>query len=138
MTMSRFVTPSGVTVEEVVLSHTGKPTRPGDPAEHFGPRHYLRVTEAASAAGKPGSVWYSPSVDDLAKVARQDGWDVAELRAVPTHVVVDAFGGVTATDSQGSPLGREEAVKLAAERNAGMKPGYERTNRVYALTEVEV
>jgi|SRR5215472_3971343 len=137
---ARLVTPDGTTVDEVSLSNTPNPSRPGDPARHGDqPGQYLRVTKAAAVPGKPGTTWYAPTVDELReRAASAEGFPFTELRPVPTHVVVDAWGGVTSADADGRPFGRDDAIEHATKANAAMKPAYDRAHRVYALAEIPI
>jgi|SRR6516165_4916230 len=136
---TRLVTPGGVTVDEVTLTDTPAPKRPGDPAQHYGRRQYLRVTKAAAVPGKPGTTWHAASVDELRELADSaEGFDISELRPVPTHVVVDAWGAVTSAGADGQPFGREEAISYATGANAACKPHASRAHRVYVLAEVPI
>jgi hypothetical protein len=129
---TRWVTPTGWTVEEVVLSGTPNPTRPGDPARHVGPRRYLK-------AATKGITWHCADVAELNELARRECWDVGTLAPAPTHVVLDTITGHLADrDQAGDPLGRDEALALATEANAAMKPEFAKAHRVYVLAEVEI
>jgi|SRR5215475_4272843 len=128
----RWATPDGVTVDQVTLSGTPAPSRPGDPAKHYGPRTYLRRT---APGGRDR--WYSPDLDDLKALAEREGWQIGRLRELPTYAVVDTDGGTTYTHgSDGEPFGRGEAASFAAERNDAAGPGSEQAHRVYLLTDV--
>src|SRR5215471_5522215 len=77
---TRYATPGGVTVHQVTLSGTPKPSRPGDPANHMDARDYLVRT-------LPGGRdrWYCPTLDDLKDLADREAWDVADLAPMPTY-----------------------------------------------------
>jgi hypothetical protein len=114
-------------VDEVVLSGTPNPTRPGDPAQHFGPRRYLK-------AHRPGVTWHCATPADLASFAEQEAWDFASLAEQPTHVVIDTRdGSAVHRGADGGQFGRAEAVAYAAECNAA--EGGTESHRVYLLAE---
>jgi hypothetical protein len=129
---THWATPDGWTVDVITLSNTPNPTRPGDPAKHYGPRQYLHVTHLGS------SYAYCPSIAELAELAERECWDHTRLVDQPTHVVVDSRDGlVTSTGPDGEPFGRDDAAAHATARNAEMAKGSEHTHRVYALVEID-
>ena len=125
---TRYATPGGVTVHQVTLSGTPKPSRPGDPANHMDARDYLVRT-------LPGGRdrWYCPTLDDLKDLADREAWDVADLAPMPTYAVASTDGRMWHTDAGGDPFDVLSAAKFAAEANDAAG---DRSHRVYVLADI--
>lgn len=127
----RWVHPDGWAVREVTMAQTPTPSRPGDPPRIGDkPRQLLQVSRLGTRYG------YAPSLAELQDMAEAEAWDTAELRQVPTHVVMDALGAVYSHGEDGEPFGRDQAEEFAAKRNAGMAEGKQHWHRVHSLAEL--
>ena len=127
----RWATPDGVTVDTITLSETAAPTRPGDPAKHYGPRDYLKVRYGGRQA------FHCADLDELKQLAEAEAWDVGQLAQVPEYAVIDATDGYTYTrGGDGEPFDKTAAAEFAAKRNAEAKPGQEKRHRIYQLNDV--
>jgi len=135
MSTGRYATPSGVTVEQITLSQTPNPSKPGDPAKHYQPREYLRRT-----GPRDRDRWYSPSLDDLAALAEHEGWQLADLAELPTYAVLDTTAGGKAVThgADGHPFDLTAAARYAETANAAMGPGHRYAHRVVRLSLVDV